>query len=310
MPIRCRQCGAEGQHFTHQCPQKVEGHGIHSSGSSKQSAEPAGRDAVNPSAPSAAIMEIKSTVPAEVEQKGDASTSTSVAREKPRLTFMCKNGAKSETSLQRFLKLKPSDVDFCKWSWLAILAPKLEPGEPGEERPEGEGPKEHDAAKLTWNQASVGLSGVVAKTLLFDLAVQHRILSAKWFFAMNQDWFDALWPLIANAVALGRLGHYAKHGPAYYSPGLFLCCVYVDDFRDAVAVRRVRDELASIIASCDSVRGPVELSLKPDIFTDCGVYANNKWKVPPILEKFGVPRKIPTTLAETKSQRKRRGRAS
>mmetsp|Transcript_62844 Transcript_62844/g.111034 ORF Transcript_62844/g.111034 Transcript_62844/m.111034 type:complete len:123 (+) Transcript_62844:2-370(+) len=100
---------------------------------------------------------------------------------------------------------------------------------------------------------------------------------------ITPDMLDAVWPLIVRAVAQGKLGRGAKAGPC--DPEM-LCCVYLQDFTNSADVLRVRDELASIFEL--ALRGDVQLMLKPDAYSVCGIYRNNRWKVPPVLDRYVV----------------------
>ncbi|CAE8607278.1 unnamed protein product [Polarella glacialis] len=180
-----------------------------------------------------------------------------------------------------FLKLKPSQLDWEKYCFLIIRVPRTENinGEASQENTE--------AVTDAWERSCLGLSGDAAKKQLFALASGHKMLVAKWLFSAHLDVMDVVWPCIASAVASGSLGFSAKVGGDLPARRGQICCVYLENFMDTKDVHRVRDKLSSIITSAWG--RPIELMLKPDLYTHCGIYSGNRWKVPPVLDRFKTP---------------------
>lgn len=95
-------------------------------------------------------------------------------------------------------------------------------------------------------------------------------------FFLRPAEFDAVWPAVVRALVRDQLGAAAKVGGG--EPNERVCCVDVTDFMDSAGVKRVRDVLAGLL--CRLVDGTVQLMLKPDVYTHCGIDAVNQWKIP------------------------------
>ncbi|CAE8616245.1 unnamed protein product [Polarella glacialis] len=304
MPIKCRTCGADGQHFTHKCPQnaqaeypvlpasvrrQLDGDDAHDDHDDHDGAH---GDAINlgvsPRTGSRNGEDVERRVSAKGTAKGNSLPISSAGKTLPKperkwLIFKYAAGeSSSEKSLQGFLKLKPSQVDWEKYEFLNIRVPRIE-------NINGEASQENTKAVTdAWERSCLGLSGDAAKEQLFALASGHKMLVAKWLFSAHLDVMDVVWPCIASAVASGSLGFSAKVGgdrdPARRG---HICCVYLENFMDTKDVHRVRDKLSSIITSAWG--RPIELMLKPDLYTRCGIYSGNRWKVPHVLDRFKTP---------------------
>lgn len=103
------------------------------------------------------------------------------------------------------------------------------------------------------------------------LALAANYLSGKWLIFKDREYIDHYWALICNAMAQGKLGTTAKVSTAKDGEK-HVICVYIENFLDSTHAMLVRDQLRELGIS-------QTLSFKPDIYTICGIYAKNPWKM-------------------------------
>ncbi|XP_069116588.1 UPF0696 protein C11orf68 homolog isoform X2 [Argopecten irradians] len=126
----------------------------------------------------------------------------------------------------------------------------------------------------------------ITKQLVFDLAVEFGITTGKWMLIPVPTGVkvDVLWTKIARSIVDGSIPgcHYAKVSTMTIEKMLgnnnpsHVICIYNDNFLDMDEVRALESGIRAI-----GIRG--KLSYKPDIFTYCGVYRNNRWKITPVI---------------------------
>ena len=107
----------------------------------------------------------------------------------------------------------------------------------------------------------------------------NQTRGGKWLFFLPADDMDRVWPVLGMELQKGELGqaHFMKVGPDSSTDTKFVCCVYMEDCFDPEQVERVRSSLQTVLSSL--VNG-LELRLKPDSYTCCGVYRHNPWNLP------------------------------
>ena len=102
------------------------------------------------------------------------------------------------------------------------------------------------------------------------IAEKYDILWGKWMVFKTPDLVDGAWERIAVAVSEGQLGLSAKVATLRNiedeGKDDHLICVFTEDYRDALDVRRVRSALREL--------GVVErIYYKPDIYTYLRIYS-------------------------------------
>ncbi|XP_031556947.1 UPF0696 protein C11orf68 homolog [Actinia tenebrosa] len=134
-----------------------------------------------------------------------------------------------------------------------------------------------------WKGLVKSLKHVTAETLK-DLAVKYKYTSGKWMIFANSDQIDELWFTVAKAVAAGKLGNAAKVSSKKPDGNSHVICIYTKDFTKEDDVRRVEKGIrnAGIL---------VGMQYKPDIYTNLGIYAKNK---------FGIAASVYTSRAVKK----------
>lgn len=120
-------------------------------------------------------------------------------------------------------------------------------------------------------------------------AREQQYVSGKWMLRLYPKDADAVWPLIARAVAAGELGDSAKIGPTMdmHETETTVCCVYVSNFDDRADVRRVLVALRRLVVPLG-----LEATLtgfKPNAFTMIESKSNKKmkatWRLAPTIYK-------------------------
>lgn len=99
--------------------------------------------------------------------------------------------------------------------------------------------------------------------------------SGKWLIFCSYEDINDTWEKIKNLTEIGLLGNESKVStlcrPKKYSDNNFVICVYTEDYRNKVDVKRVLNEIRN-----GGVKG--RLNYKPDIMTVKGVYSSNSNK--------------------------------
>ena len=134
----------------------------------------------------------------------------------------------------------------------------------------------------------------------------------------SRNKIDSAWAAIARATVKGKLGSSAKVSPYRgVGHGKLLICVFVNDFTNVELVHDVRRKLRRLSDDYSS-KPPGKMfqvgpGFKPDIYTHLGIYAKNKWGIPPMLDLNMIARvnkeaKIAREMGKRKKQNKQRMR--
>ena len=157
-------------------------------------------------------------------------------------------------------------------------------------------------------------SGPPTSDAVLALGAAYGITGGKWLIYTGAQ-IDAVWEAVSEAVVLqvgrGRssarqaglrrscccllfgcshsqpalgpqgLGRAAKVSPPDHSKGdSHVICAYHPNFADEAGVVEMGAELRRIL-SVPSLLPSGTITFKPDVFTLCGVYARNRWNIPP-----------------------------
>jgi hypothetical protein len=107
------------------------------------------------------------------------------------------------------------------------------------------------------------------------LAKEFNVLSGKWLVFVSSDKVDNLWGRIVKSTLAGTIGNSAKVSPRNEEDpaSRHVICVYNADYRSMAEVNRVRDGLRQLGVKA-------RIGYKPDIYTHCGIYWGNSWRIP------------------------------
>lgn len=117
---------------------------------------------------------------------------------------------------------------------------------------------------------------------LTTIAREHRATIGKWMiWTRTGEEVDDLWKTVAGGVVDGSIGPVCRSDvAAKVSPndgsGQNVICVYNDDFADDEEVRELERTLRAA-----GIRKA--LRYKPDIYSQLGVYRNNRWGLRPTI---------------------------
>ena len=265
MPIICRVCGAANEHLTVHCPDRQdsrscdrqgpqEGKGGISKGSGKRGGATArgrGRGVGQNAVPSQEVYQ-------EIVSEAAASD------DKPWIRHKCSDG---EAATRRFMRIRPSAVDWTTFGWLSAKG--------SQERAVG-GEKNVKQLRADWKELSSRRD--LSKTDLADglkqLALRHGVQEGKWLFFLKPAIMDRVWPALVWALSKAALGKcdFMKVGGGVE----YVCCVWVRNCFDPEEVESLRSSLHDLLVG---LVARVELFLKPDAYTYCGVYRANPWKL-------------------------------
>ncbi|CAE7574477.1 unnamed protein product [Symbiodinium necroappetens] len=259
MPIICRVCGAAGEHLTVHCPDRQdprpcdrqdpgEGKGGISKGRGKRGGATARGRGTGPS------QEVYKEIVAEAL----------ASDEKPWIRHKCSDG---EAATRRFMRIRPSAVDWTKFGWLFAR---------GSQETTVQQKKNVGQLQADWKELSSRHD--LSKTDLADglkqLALRHGVHVGKWLFFLKPADMDRVWPALVWALSNAALGE----GDCMKVGGgkEYVCCVYVRNCFDAEQAESLRRSLQDLLGG---LVARVELVLKPDAYSYCGIYRGNPWKL-------------------------------
>ncbi|XP_071962647.1 uncharacterized protein [Antedon mediterranea] len=128
-------------------------------------------------------------------------------------------------------------------------------------------------SEWTWHLES---GHTVSFPLLRDLAIRHQVLHGKWMiFRKTGPHVDLAWDIIGRAHHQGKLGSFTKVSTPTESKS-HVICVYNDDFTDKNSVYELESKLRNLGIHC-------RMKYKPDVFTYCIIYSQNKWGMKPFI---------------------------
>lgn len=185
---------------------------------------------------------------------------TEIEKQGNRITYY--EGSKWFSDYSDFLeKFPPSETSNRHCSWIAVHKRTA---------------KSYDAditrMMQEW-QSIINSKKQITPQVIFELGKKYFCLSGKWLLFPQTKDVDRVWSTICQATVEGKLGHYAKVAPRG-GGHTHTICVYSIDFTDEKDVYRVRQVLNDL-----GFTG--KLSYKPDVYTYCGIYGNNQWKINP-----------------------------
>jgi len=165
------------------------------------------------------------------------------------------------------MRIRPSAVDWTTFGWLSAKG--------SQERAVG-GEKNVKQLRADWKELSSRRD--LSKTDLADglkqLALRHGVQEGKWLFFLKPAKMDRVWPALVWALSKAALGKcdFMKVGGGVE----YVCCVWVRNCFDPEEVESLRSSLHDLLVG---LVARVELFLKPDAYTYCGVYRANPWKL-------------------------------
>ncbi|XP_060079098.1 UPF0696 protein C11orf68 homolog isoform X2 [Ylistrum balloti] len=138
----------------------------------------------------------------------------------------------------------------------------------------------------------------VTEQLLFELADRFQITSGKWMLIPVTTGLkvDHLWTKVAWAIMEGSIPcHFAKVS-TITDEGIdrndgHVICIHNENFLDLDEVKALERGIRSI-----GLRG--RLYYKPDVYTYCGIYSMNKWKIRPTIYKSDYDVKLKQSRIE------------
>ena len=186
--------------------------------------------------------------------------------EKPWIRHKCSAG---EAATRRFMRIRPSAVDWTKFGWLFAR---------GSQERTVQQKKNVGQLQADWKELSSRHD--LSKTDLADglkqLALRHGVHVGKWLFFLKPADMDRVWPALVWALSNAALG---EGDCMKVRPGggkEYVCCVYVRNCFDAEQAESLRRSLQDLLGG---LVARVELLLKPDAYTYCGIYRGNPWKL-------------------------------
>jgi len=170
-------------------------------------------------------------------------------------------------SLQQFLqRWPPSSTTAPSDSWIYVLNPA---GHSATKKSE----KDSVGLSKAWSSLCLSRNDAVSCTDLHALAVEYSVLGGKWMIFPDSASVDMDWSKVAEGVTSGILGTLADVSTKNQDNDGHVICVFTKNYLDVDDVKRVREGLRSLGFT-------KQLKYKPDAFTECGVFAKNKWRIP------------------------------
>lgn len=146
--------------------------------------------------------------------------------------------------------------------------------------------KEHTEASMNGKPAATVTKKLMPhrKQLEKDIIVaarEHGIKGGKWMLFLSAEKVDAVWSLVAHAVAESELGHAAKVAADDGKSATRLICIYTEDHKDVADVKRVLQRLVDL----DLVKEGNERGIyyKADALTYLDIMSGNQWGLKPTL---------------------------
>jgi hypothetical protein len=130
-----------------------------------------------------------------------------------------------------------------------------------------------DALSFAWDK--ICAEGLPTISDVDKLAKEFNLLSGKWLVFVSSDKVDNIWGRIVKSTLAGTIGNSAKVSPRKEKDPAsnHVICVYNDDYSSMAEVNRVRDGLRQLGVEA-------RIGYKPDIYTFCGIYFGNSWRIP------------------------------
>ncbi|XP_069015231.1 UPF0696 protein C11orf68 homolog [Embiotoca jacksoni] len=162
--------------------------------------------------------------------------------------------------------------------WIAVLGPNHCPS-----------PGDVVGLQESWEKLLASGRPVSFQTVK-ELALNHGVLTGKWLMHLDPGFkLDHAWECVARAALDGKIS-LVKVSP--FNPkgeSKQVICAYNQKFTEESEVMRLDCVIRAAGVKCP-------LSYKPDVYTNLGIYRNNRWKLCPTIyeSKFDlecVPRR-------------------
>ena len=116
-----------------------------------------------------------------------------------------------------------------------------------------------------------------------EIATSCSLTVGKWLVFVKTEHADRVWAAVCESTAKGKLGCSSKISPTSPDSNNTLICVYCADFNNVDDCRRVLTHLFQIRSALNA---PFSINnFKPDVYTYCGIYAKNDFKIPTTIFK-------------------------
>ena len=285
MPITCRICGATNNHWTVHCPDRPDRDSSEAKQQQKAPSKASGNNGKNGRSSGYGTgvgQKVGDRCQQLAQQAADQDS-------KPWIRHKC---AGNEAATRRFMRIRPSAVNFSQFGHLYTFREKKEKS--CKENVKG--------LQAEWTQMAArrDLSIADLEDGLKQLSARHGVQVGKWLFFLPREDMDRVWPELVWALSMEALGEAFAMKVGCTDTGCedtqdtHLCCVYMENCFDPGEQESVRSSLQALLSGL--VTKVVDLYLKPDSYSYCQIYRGNRWKLSPTLATCKVHRFKGTTL--------------